>query len=46
MKLLNVFIESILPKLFHKIDATATKILSKEIKIAKMIFKKELSLCE
>lgn len=46
MQLLNVFVVSILLKLFHKINATAIKILSKEIKIAKMMFKKELSLCE
>lgn len=37
---------SILRKLFHKCNATVIKILSKEIKVAKDNFEKELVLCE
>lgn len=37
---------SILSKLFHKFPATLIKILSKEIKIAKDNFVKELDLCK
>lgn len=46
MQLFNIFVMSILPKLFHKFNATVIKILSKEVKIAKGNFEKELGLFE
>lgn len=44
MQPFNVFVMSILPKLFHKFNETLIKILHKEIKIVKDNFKKQLGL--